>query len=206
MRNGTVAENEYVDPTLDLAVTAFASDPGEFLDDLRVRIRRLESKFANMSPGSTHMDVRSGRMASLRPSYPVVPGNGFGNRLRYGTVGKRGSAGEWSGIAADAVREWLADNAADLDVDASELLAPGAVRSAVHGADGDLIQLGMSRTFNGVPVTGSRATATLKGGNLISIGFESWGTIPIRRVSQLARRKIYFPRTAVQPYSRIAPR
>lgn len=51
------------------------------------------------------------------------------------------------------------------------------VRTAVHGEDGDMIQMSIQRTYKGVKVVGSRAAATIKRGNLINVGLEQWGDI-----------------------------
>lgn len=40
-----------------------------------------------------------------------------------------------------------------------------------------MIQVSIQRTFKGVKVVGSRASATIKIGNLINVGFEQWGDI-----------------------------
>ena len=186
-RNGTVAESEYVDPGLNISATTFTSDPTDLPPDVVSRLQNLETKF-NLTSGSIHVDDRSGRVSNLFVADPIIPGSGVGNNM--GSFSPTSgptfdplnppSHEDWSEMATAAVQDWLTDNEDDLDVDVSELFAPGTVRSAVHGADGDLIQLNIPRTFNGVVVTGSRATATVKGGNLISIGFESWGTIPSR--------------------------
>ena len=178
IRDGTVAENEYVNSNLDITSTAFTSNPSSLLNDVGNRLQHLEAKF-NLPSGGTFVDDRSGRVTNLRTSDPIIPGDGVGNNLG-SNAPTRSPTEDWSEMAAAAVQNWLTDNEVDLDVNVFELFAPGTVRSAVHGADGDLIQLSLSRTFNGVVVVGSRAAATVKGGNLISIGFESWGTIPSR--------------------------
>ena len=55
---------------------------------------------------------------------------------------------------------------------------PGSnIRSVVHGDDGDMIQISMDRLYKGVKVVDSRATATVKRGNLVNIGIETWGDI-----------------------------
>lgn len=51
------------------------------------------------------------------------------------------------------------------------------IGTAVHGDYGDMIQISMQRTFKGVKVVDSRATATIKRGNLVNIGLETWGDI-----------------------------
>lgn len=94
----------------------------------------------------------------------------------------------------------MIDHQSDLQIDASNELFPTlntlfdrnlqgrddasytppqseTVRTAVHGDDGDMIQISMQRTFKGVKVVDSRATATVKRGNLVNIGLETWGDI-----------------------------
>ena len=83
----------------------------------------------------------------------------------------------------------MIDHQTDLQIDASELFpksnnlfdaAPSSlsnIRHAVHGEDGDTIQISMRRLFKNVPVVGSRATATIKRGNLVNVGLEMWGDI-----------------------------
>ena len=68
-------------------------------------------------------------------------------------------------------------------IDANELFVSTkeddkmAVRSAVHN-DGDMIQFSLQRSYKGVVVRGSRASVTIKAGNLANIGFEMWDDIP----------------------------
>ena len=192
VRNGTVAENEYVDPTLNISATAFTSDQTGLPADVASRLQSLEAKFG-LASGSILVDDRSGRVTNLFPSDPIIPGDGVGNTFAPRNNDVNDPTGsptpdplnpqtnndeDWSEMAVAAVQSWLTENALDLDVDVSELFAPGTVRTAVHGTGGDLIQLNIPRTFKGMTVVGSRVTAIVKGGNLISIGFESWGAIP----------------------------
>ena len=51
------------------------------------------------------------------------------------------------------------------------------IRSAVHGDHGDMIQISVERIYKGVKVKDSRATATVKRGNLVNVGLELWGDI-----------------------------
>lgn len=88
----------------------------------------------------------------------------------------------------------MIDHQSDLQIDASNELFPESnsllfnrnlqdrppsedIRTAVHGDDGDMIQISMQRSFKGVKVADSRATATVKRGNLVNIGLETWGDI-----------------------------
>ena len=94
-------------------------------------------------------------------------------------------------------KNWMIDHQSDLEIDAQNELFPSSsprhlfneqtsyyipppgsnIRSVVHGDDGDMIQISMDRLYKGVKVVDSRATATIKRGNLINIGIETWGDI-----------------------------
>lgn len=84
----------------------------------------------------------------------------------------------------------MIEHQSDLQIDATNELfptqsnlfedtvsSPNNIRTAVHG-QGDTIQLSIRRLYKGIPVTKSRATATIKRGNLVNIGLEQWGDIP----------------------------
>lgn len=173
-KTGTVAENEFVHPNLqNVTDTIFSADPNDLPTNVTSRLMKIEETF-EIPPGSTHVDARSGRIASLALAQPLIPGNGMGNNL--GDNETR-SHDEWSDMAVQAVQNWLTDNEEDLGVKVSELFATGLTRTAVHGENGDVIQIHLPRTFSGLIVVGSRASATIKAGNLINIGFERWGTI-----------------------------
>jgi hypothetical protein len=135
-------------------------------------------------------DACSGKVANLDLSVPILPGDG--NNLLWdvgfadSSAGKPEDAPEWQVVGANAVQDWINSNQKELGIDASELFASAAafngedetaVRSAVRG-DGDLIQFSLQRTFKGVVVRGSRASVTIKSGNLVNVGFELWSDIP----------------------------
>jgi hypothetical protein len=65
----------------------------------------------------------------------------------------------------------------DRDTTTYSPLVHNNIRTAVHGEDGDVIQISMQRTFKSVKVVDSRATATVKRGNLVNVGLETWGDI-----------------------------
>jgi hypothetical protein len=144
---------------------------------------------------SIKVDGRSGKPVSLDLKHPILPGDGVGNALLWSVGGGHGSPGtpeEWGDIGVKAVKNWITDHQTDLQIDASELFpksnnlfdtAPSSlsnIRHAVHGEDGDTIQISMRRLFKNVPVVGSRATATIKRGNLVNVGLEMWGDIDER--------------------------
>ncbi|KAL3802772.1 hypothetical protein HJC23_007549 [Cyclotella cryptica] len=148
----------------------------------------FESGAASQWDGAT-FDARSGKLANVDLRDPILPGGGEGNSLLW-TVGFADSAdghakpqdvAEWQAIAVDALQNWITLHQAELKIDPSELfLSSGhegdtSVSTAVHN-DGDMIQFSLQRTFKGLVVQGSRASATIKGGNLVNVGFENGET------------------------------
>ena len=132
-------------------------------------------------------DARSGKLANLDLNEAILPGDG--NNLLWSVgleplQGKPASDDEWKDVGTNALQEWLTSHQNELDIDIGELFVTAdaendemIVRSAVHG-DGDMIQFSLQRTFRGVVVRGSRASATIKVGNLVNVGFETWSDIP----------------------------
>ena len=186
-RNGTVASKEFVSPILSKDVI---TDESNFKEPTPVKIpgnylHWIDELESNLGASGTQIDVKSGKVESLTLSQPIMPGNGVENRLLWSVSSDIDSmhaspstAEEWEEMAIHAVKSWMTEHADDLGINVdSELFAPGSVRSAVHG-NGDMIQLHIPRIFKGIPVIGARAMATIKLGNLISVGFEDWGTIP----------------------------
>lgn len=136
-------------------------------------------------------DARSGKFANIDLSDQILPGKGEGNSLLW-TVGfaessdghaKPQSVAEWEAIGVVALQNWITLHQAALKIDPSDLFFSAgdedntSVSTAVHN-DGDMIQFSLQRTFKGIVVQGSRASATIKGGNLVNVGFENWGDIP----------------------------
>eukprot|EP00804_Cyclotella_cryptica_P017327 CCRYP_018997-RA/>CCRYP_018997-RA protein AED:0.04 eAED:0.04 QI:373/1/1/1/0.62/0.44/9/2479/759 len=166
----------------DILPTAFQDSLTEFEDSL------------NLVPGTTQIDYLSGRIECLTLSVPILPGGGDGNRLLWRvstgaedelrdrssaqerTLTSPSNADEWAELATSALQGWMSAHASLLEIDTDELFEPETVRTAVHG-NGDTIQLHIPRTYKGITVSGSRAMATIKLGNLINLGLEQWGTI-----------------------------
>jgi hypothetical protein len=178
-RNGTVAEKSFVNVDLTSDDTSIVNFVDSQSTDIPVsfiqHVNRLETKL-NIVPNSTQINVRSGRIESLTLSYPILPGDGYKNHLLRTVSADGASASHLN--AVEAVHRWMIEYASDLNINDRELFHMGSVRTAVHD-DGDMIQLHIPRFFKGVPVVGSRAMATVKRGNLINVGLEDWGSIPI---------------------------
>jgi len=197
--NGTIAENTFVDISLhQVDETVFLRGRDAIPDDAKAKLSRLEERLGGVNPGNTHLDARSGRVASIELRQPLLPGSGDGNTLLWSVgfvgddTGVRSSLTdeEWSNLGVQAVKDWLIYHSEDLNIDATNELFSGRtslfdssdapsqnVRTGIHG-DGDMIQISISRMYKGIPVVGSRASATIKLGNLINVGFEQWGDLP----------------------------
>jgi len=145
---------------------------------------------ASQSGKKISVDVRSGIPAFVDLVKPIMPGDGVGNSLTWSVGalhlrlhdddphGPPQTHKEIQDIALVAVENWFHENDGYLGIDSrSQLFQQGRTRMAVHGSTGEMVQLSAQRTFKGLAVKGSRATATIKKGNLINIGLEQWGEI-----------------------------
>jgi len=145
---------------------------------------------ASQSGKKISVDARSGIPAFVDLVKPIMPGDGVGNSLTWSVGalhlrlhdddphGPPQTHKEIQDIALVAVENWFHENDGYLGIDSrSQLFQQGRTRMAVHGSTGEMVQLSAQRTFKGLAVKGSRATATIKKGNLINIGLEQWGEI-----------------------------
>ena len=143
--------------------------------------------FGSLDFNGATFDARSGKLANLDLSEAILPGDA--NNLLWSVGGLNSLEGkpttdaDWKDVSTNALRGWIDSHQGELNIDAKELFVTASendemtVRSAVHG-DGDMIQFSLQRTFQGVVVKGSRASATIKAGNLVNVGFETWSDIP----------------------------
>lgn len=111
--NGTIAENTFVDKSLhQVDETVFLRGRDAIPDDAKAKLSRLEERLGGVKPGNTHLDARSGRVASIELRQPLLPGSGDGNTLLWsvGFVGDdtevRSSLTdeEWSNLGVQAVK------------------------------------------------------------------------------------------------------
>ena len=179
-KSGTVVANEFVDQSLfDAYETAYYS-ANELPDQSKAHLNNIEVKFG-LKRGSTRADARSGHVANINPSTPIIPGGGVGNRLllSVGTDGSDNGHGppDWAQLATQGVKDWMIDNQETIDIDPNEFFQEGYTNTAVQGDDGDTIQLHLERTYQGLNVVGSHISATVKKGNLISLSFGMMGKI-----------------------------
>jgi hypothetical protein len=121
---------------------------------------------------SARVDQLSGRFSTLLPAVPLVPGRGVGNGLAWSKAAP--SREEREQAALDAFLLYLGRHRAALGIDLAEL--GGERRIASH--DGDLYQLHLERTIDGLPVRDSYISATINSGNLILMTTHQWGDRP----------------------------
>ncbi len=130
------------------------------------------------------IDPRSGGASSLVASFPLIPGDGVGNRVALSDVRRRlGTPVRTVGpdVVAQAVRRFVSAHQALLAVDVRELGPPRATR-----VNEDLWQVSIPRVYRGVPVRESRLAASISHGNLVVIGTEAWGPIRLDAVPRVA--------------------
>ncbi len=139
----------------------------------------LQSEEALRAPGgvSAFFDPRSGAATNVIVSVPLLPGSGVGNRITPAQLGRR--LGRQvrqvdSGAVAEAARRFLEHRAAILGIDAGQL---GEVRASAV-TDG-LWQVSVPQVVNGVPVRYGRVIVTIKHGNVVLFGSESWGNAAV---------------------------
>ncbi len=142
---------------------ARASQFAALVDD--ERFERL-----GVRPEQTMVDRRTGRLATLYPATPLLPGRGVGNNLSW-AAGAPQSAVALEQAAGAAFRAYVVEHAADLGVAIDELAWPGKVAAL----DDDLVNIHIPRVVAGIAVRHSNLSASIRHGNLILLGTDNWG-------------------------------
>ncbi len=114
---------------------------------------------------AVYIDPRSGAVSGLTGAFPLVPGDGVGNRL----VAPPGAVTDEAAVTK-AVRRFIDAHRAVLGIDVAQL---GAARTTQVRPD--LWQVSIPQEVNGVRVRDARLAATISHGNLVTIGTEMWG-------------------------------
>ena len=164
---------EKVHRNADLDIPAFNDSldrlPASAAAQARQRLSAL-----GIAETSARVDRRSGRFATLLPTTPLVPGRGVGNNLTWSDVAPAPpkSRGAAEAAALNAFLGYLNANRDALGIDPSEL--SDATKITAHNS-GDLFQVYVPRTFDGIPVRGSYVTAVIGQGNLTLMSAHQWG-------------------------------
>jgi hypothetical protein len=122
-----------------------------------------------------YLDPRSGTPTNIQGAFPMIPGDGVGNRLTMSDMGQRlGVAVSQvnEAVVEQAVRAFVRENLDVLNIDEAQL-GPARVTQVTP----TLWQLHFSQQVRGIPVRHGRLVATISHGNLILIGTETWGNV-----------------------------
>ena len=122
-----------------------------------------------------YIDPRSGAATNVIGAFPLIPGDGVGNRIALGDLAARVGypvQAVGSREVGDAVLSFVRANGAILGIDLDQL---GAVKAA--DVNPDLWHVDFPQTYQGVPVRWGRLSATLSHGNLVLLGTETWGDV-----------------------------
>lgn len=118
-------------------------------------------------PAQGFVDARSGAATNVMGSFPLIPGDGVGNRMRTGAAETLTPA-----AVTRAVRSFASQHQELLAIDLAQL-GPGRAVQVTP----DLWQVSFPQVYRGVPVRDARVAASISHGNLVVIGAETWGNV-----------------------------
>jgi hypothetical protein len=127
------------------------------------------------APVKVFIDSRSGAATNLIGSFPLIPGNGTGNRIGLSSLSARlGRAvgGVDASAVRDAARKFVLDHKDLLGIDTTQL---GNVRA--DQINPNLWQVSIPQTYQGVPVRYGRVALSISHGNVVVVGTETWGDV-----------------------------
>jgi len=124
------------------------------------------------------IDPRSGTPTNVLGAFPMIPGDGFGNKLTLSDMGQQlgrsvSMVDEY--VVGEAVLKFISENAEVFGIDVSQLGAPTVSQVTEY-----LWQVYIPQQINGIPVRHGRVIATISHGNMILFGTESWGNANVR--------------------------
>ncbi len=129
----------------------------------------------DVEPLPVFIDPRSGAAANILGAFPLLPGSGVGNHVTLGDVSARlgRRVGELSPeVVAELVLRFVSEHAEVLGIDPRQL---GRVNAAALTPE--LWQFNVAQTHAGLAVRHARLAGTIKHGNLVLIGAESWADV-----------------------------
>jgi trimeric autotransporter adhesin len=156
----------------------YVSSSHEALDDVLVHLPtraawedffRARGETARSTPLAVFIDPRSGAVSGFTGAFPIIPGDGVGNRL----VAPPGAVTDEAAVTK-AARQFVDAHRALLGIDVAQL---GPARTTQVRPD--LWQISIPQEVNGVRVRDARLAATISHGNLVTIGTEMWSNASI---------------------------
>ena len=122
-----------------------------------------------------YIDPRTGSPTAVQGSIPLIPGNGFNNKVTLDQVREsigRSVADVDANVVEDLILKFIADNQAAFNIDLMQLGEPRVTQVAEH-----LWQVHIPQQVNGIPVRHARVAATISHGNLVLLGTEAWANV-----------------------------
>ncbi len=139
---------------------------------------------AGASRAQVYIDPRSGAATNIVAAFPLLPGDGVGNRVTRAALGARlgrvVKAIDAATVEA-AARAFLVEHADLLGVDAAQF---GRIRAG-HVVD-SLWQVSLPQAVGGVSVRDARIGLTISHGNVVVVGAELWGHARVNPVPSIA--------------------
>ena len=126
---------------------------------------------------NVYIDPRTGTPTAVQGTIPLIPGDGFNNKVTLDQVREsigRSVADVDASVVEDLVLKFIADNQVALNIDLMQLGSPRVTQVAEH-----LWQVHIPQQINGIAVRHARVAATISHGNLILLGTESWANVGI---------------------------
>jgi len=139
---------------------------------------------------NAYLDTATGRWATLIPTQPLIPGDGFSNNLSWADLRVAEPADD-AGIAeaaGAAFRGYVAEFSSELGLSVNEFASD--LNISLQGNETILIHV--PRVIDGVPVRNSFVNATINHGNLILMGSARWADMnvsPVPAISEGAARQ-----------------
>ena len=130
------------------------------------------------------VDPRSGTATGIIAPFPLLPGDGVGNRVPLAVLSARLGrevAAVDAAVVAEAARLFVLEQAGLLGIAPAQL---GTLR-ATQVSD-TLWQVSAPQVFNGLTVRDARLALTISHGNVVAFGTEGWGTVVLRHRPQAA--------------------
>lgn len=143
-----------------------------------------ESFRAQRADARAFVDPRSGAVTNLIGAFPLIPGDGQGNRLTTADLSRqlgRQVTSVDASVVADSVLRFVSLHRGILGIDLAQLGAHRTTQVTPY-----LWQVSIPQRYRGIPVRDGRLAASISHGNLVVIGTETWGDVhidPVPRVS-----------------------
>ncbi len=133
---------------------------------------------AGLSRVQAFIDPRSGVATNILGSFPLIPGDGVGNRVSLADLGRRvgrAVSAVDAAAVADAARALIVEHEALLGLDARQV---GALRAVQVSPD--LWQVSARQVVDGVEVRDALLALTVSHGNVVLMGTQTWGAVETR--------------------------